>query len=981
MRGTLPTGAVTFLFTDIEGSTKLLVELGADRYAKALAEHRRILREAVSAHGGVEVGTEGDAFFVAFRTASGALDAAAKAQEALASGPIRVRMGVHTGTPHLDEEGYVGEDVHKAARIMAAGHGGQVLLSRETRELVDVDVTDLGEHRLKDFTDPVWIFQLGSERFPPLKTISNTNLPRPASSFVGRAREVEEVLRLLRDGTRLLTLTGPGGSGKTRLAIEVAAELLPEFKAGVFWVGLGPLRDPALVPDAIAHTLGAKDGLAGHIGERELLLLLDNFEQVMEAALELPALISACPSLHVLVTSRELLRIHGEVEYSVPPLAEPEAVQLFSARSHLEPDETVAELCRSLDNLPLAVELAAARTSVLTPRQIMERVSQRLDLLKGGRDAVARQQTLRATIEWSHDLLDEGEKRLFARLAVFAGGSTLEAAQEVAEADLDVLQSLVEKSLLRHAEARFWMLETIREYAAERLAAAGEVDALRRMHAAFYLNFVEGAEPHLFGSDQQNWLALLRAEHDNMRSALQWALSSGETELSLRLAGGLGHFWHVHGYFREGRGFLEDSLLLGEGSPRARAKALWAVGWIASFMGDFDAASSYGTQSLELARGAGLAATRGRALWLLGGNSVFADPSSARPLLDEAVAVARQAGDFWCVVEALHMRGYAELVQGNAERARDYFSDCLTQAREVGDKQHSAMALFDLGLAAYRLRAYDEATSLLVQARDLGDEIGDAFWAASALVFRGAIAMELGQLETARESLEAGHERALENGSPFTLSFSFGFLGRLALLEGNHHKAKTLLEEAETFARATWAVSWWLASLGQVALAQSDLHTAKSRFQEALAIAQQSGARGDIGPCVIGLAKIAVADGEFTRAFSLCEEALRLQVSIGDRHGIASSLEAVAAFHSSRGSYELAVRSLALADSLRAILRFPRAGSGQATWEAMLKDARAGLSDVTFDAAWSAGERLAATDSMEFDFSYLMPEVTQRDAT
>ncbi|HLA92231.1 MAG TPA: adenylate/guanylate cyclase domain-containing protein, partial [Actinomycetota bacterium] len=327
----LPSGTVTFLFTDIEGSTKLLHQLGEQAYADALAEHRRVLREAFARHGGVEVDTQGDAFFVAFSTAPGALEAAAEAQRALAPGPIRVRMGLHTGTPHLAEEGYVGEVVHKGARIAAVGHGGQVLLSAQTLELARVEVTDLGEHRLKDIEEPVWIFQVGAEHFPPLKTISNTNLPHPASSFVGREKEVGEVVSLLEDDARLLTLTGPGGSGKTRLAIEAASELVPGFKAGVFWVGLASLRDPALVPETIAQTLGARDGLAEHISEREMLLLLDNLEQVVQAAPELASLVEACPNLRLLVTSRELLRVRGEVEYPVPPLADPEAVELFCA--------------------------------------------------------------------------------------------------------------------------------------------------------------------------------------------------------------------------------------------------------------------------------------------------------------------------------------------------------------------------------------------------------------------------------------------------------------------------------------------------------------------------------------------------------------------------------------------------------------------------------------------------------------------------
>src|SRR5207253_1021625 len=318
-----PSGTVTFLFTDIEGSTRLIEELGEEGYVKALAEHRRLLRGAFS--GGVEVDTQGDAFLYAFRHPAEALAAAAQGQQALESGPVRVRMGLHTGEPLLTGEGYAGRELHRAARIAAAGHGGQVVVSAATRALVDGDLTELGEHRLKDFEEPVALFQLGRERFPPLKTISNTNLPRPASSFVGREREWEDLLGLLRNGSRLVTLSGPGGSGKTRLAHEVASELVPAFKAGVFWVGLATLRDPALVTDTIAQTLGAKDGLADHLSERELLLLLDNFEQVVEAAAELSELLEQCPNLRLLVTSRELLRIAGEVEYQVPPLAEPEA--------------------------------------------------------------------------------------------------------------------------------------------------------------------------------------------------------------------------------------------------------------------------------------------------------------------------------------------------------------------------------------------------------------------------------------------------------------------------------------------------------------------------------------------------------------------------------------------------------------------------------------------------------------------------------
>ena len=529
MRADLPSGTVTFLFTDVEGSTKLLHELGAEGYAAALAEHRHLIRESCARHSGVEVDTQGDAFFFAFPTAPGALSAAGEMTETLASGPIQVRIGLHTGTPLLTDEGYVGGAVHFGARIAASGHGGQVLVSAPTRALLEpsdtvsqgVSLLNLGEHRLKDIEGAVSIFQLGEDSFPPLKTISNTNLPRPASSFVGRGDELEEVLARIKVGARLVTLTGPGGSGKTRLALEAASSLVPEYKAGVFWVGLAALRDPSLVPETIAQTIGAKDGLAEHIGEREMLLLLDNLEQVIESAPELSALLSACPNLTLLVTSRELLRVQGEVEYPVPPLASPEAVSLFGERAQLEPSEEIAELCARLDNLPLAVELAAARVKALSPAQILERLSQRLDLLKGGRDADPRQQTLRATIEWSYDLLSPEEQELFARLSVFAGGCTLAAAEEVAGADLDTLQSLVEKSLSRFTNERYWMLETIREYAVERLDAACEREELSGRHADFVLQLASRIEAT--GDVDRQLSTSFSLEQDNFREALGWA--------------------------------------------------------------------------------------------------------------------------------------------------------------------------------------------------------------------------------------------------------------------------------------------------------------------------------------------------------------------------------------------------------------------------------------------------------------------------
>ena len=594
----LPTGTVTFLFTDVEGSTKLLQQLGPEAYAEALAEHRRVIREACRREGGVEIDTQGDGTFLAFPTAPGALAAAAALTDGLSSGPIRVRAGLHTGTPLVTDEGYVGDVVHRAARIAAAGHGGQVLVSSSSAALTEpsgsepraLSLTNLGEHRLKDIADPVTLFQLGEGSFPPLRTISNTNLPRPASSFVGRERELNDVLSRIEGGARLVTLTGPGGSGKTRLAIEAAASLVPDYRAGVFWVGLASLRDPALVAESISGAVGAKNGLAEHVGERELLLLLDNLEQVIEAAPELSALLGACPNLTLLVTSRELLRVTGEVEYRVPPLAEREAVSLFCERAQVEPSPEIEELCARLDNLPLAVELAAARARALTPAQILARLSQSLDLLEGGRDAEPRQHTLRATIQWSYDLLSDDERQLFRRLSVFAGGWTLEAAEKVCGAGLDTAQSLVEKSLVRFARERYSMLETIREFAADQLDPS-EAEATRRRQRAFVVELAETSAPGLYTADEGVVSARLAPEYANVRAAVSYALEAGEPDDAGRILGALYPFLISHGHLAEVREWVDGTLGLRDRlSPEALAGALVGGGEIARFTGELERA-------------------------------------------------------------------------------------------------------------------------------------------------------------------------------------------------------------------------------------------------------------------------------------------------------------------------------------------------------------------------------------------------------
>src|SRR5579862_6335104 len=549
-----PSGTVTLVFTDVEGSTQLLAELGQEGYRAALAAHDRLVREAFGRRGGYEVDNEGDSFFYAFASAGDAVLAVREAVAALEPGPIRIRVGIHTGEPGLDPPRYVGLDVHKAARIMAAGHGGQVLLSQTTADLAGEAFTfkDLGEYRLKDLSAAQRLFQLGESQFPPLRALARTNLPVPAAVFLGREDELGEVTALLRDGVRLLTLTGPGGTGKTRLAMQAAAEAADDFSEGVWWVPLSAVRDPALVLRHIAQTLDVVEQPDRPLGEvlaemlkgRRMLLLLDNAEHLLPGALDAIATVRDLDGPKLVVTSRERLQITGEHVYPVPQLSPPEGLSLFTARAaaiepSFEPDAAVEALCDRLDNLPLAIELAAARTAVLQPEQILERLGDRLDLLKGTRDADPRQQTLRATIAWSYDLLTDEERELCSRFSVFAGDATLEAIEDVCDADLDTLASLVDKSLLRRDGDRYRMLETIREYGSEQLEDAGR-ENLIDSHGAFYERFADEAEAGLRGPDGARWLDLVEHELPNLRAAMGRALEHGRGERALRSATGTG---------------------------------------------------------------------------------------------------------------------------------------------------------------------------------------------------------------------------------------------------------------------------------------------------------------------------------------------------------------------------------------------------------------------------------------------------------
>jgi predicted ATPase/class 3 adenylate cyclase len=670
VRQDLPTGTVTLLFTDIEGSTRLLDDLGPDRYGELLAQHHAVCRSAWAAHGGGEVDTAGDAFFVAFATASDALLAAQKAQAGLAELGLRVRMGVHTGEVSLGETGYIGLEVHRSARIASAAHGGQVLVSAAAAAVLGpasnrIELRDLGEHRFKDLAAPERVFQVGSADFPPIRSLYGSNLPVPGTAFVGRRGELAEVIALLaRDGVRLMTLTGPGGTGKTRLALQAAAEVWEAFPDGVWWLPLASLRDTTALRPALAHVLDVKEpggdflaALSRRLSGKRVLLVLDNAEHLLPAlAHELNLLRTAMPTIALLVTSRERLQLAGEEIWLVPPLAEPEGVELLRSRARslgadFDDGPAVRELCARLDGLPLALELAAARAVVFSPEQLLQRLGQRLDLLKGGRDADPRQQTLRATIDWSYQLLSESERRVFRALSVFAGGCTYEAAEDVAGADPDGLQSLLDKSLLRRSDGdhgpRYSLLETIREYAADRLSHAVEESAVWDRFDGFAAKLIEELGEAYFSSGMRTALARYAEEHANVWLAIARADSSPEA--LARAVVGLHSIWTDHGDFAAPRALVDGVIeRLEELSPPLQARFLVAAGVTLVNGGDVRG-TAFARRAVAMLESSDDMLWLGRALCCAGaGERHPADsgPSAkARRLLARAVEVSRAAGD------------------------------------------------------------------------------------------------------------------------------------------------------------------------------------------------------------------------------------------------------------------------------------------------------------------------------------------------
>jgi len=944
----LPSGVVTFLMTDIESSTRLWAE-APDAMRTALARHDEIAADVIAEHAGVLIKPrgEGDSTFSVFARATDAVMAACALQSALTAepwpegAPLRVRIAVHTGEADLGEDDYYGIAVNRCARLRSIAHGGQVLVSESAAGLVrevlpeEVTLRDLGFQRLRDLAEPERVSQLlhpaMPSDFPALRTIDlvPNNLPYQVSTFVGREAEMAKVRELLR-GTRLLTLTGAGGVGKTRLALQAAAEMLYEYPDGVWLVDLAALSDGDLVPQSLASALGVReepgrllaDTLVAHLRDRQSLLLLDNCEHLVDACAQLAeGLTKQCPATRILATSREALRADGETVWRVPSLSVPHrtpgiepqpgqltqyaAVRLFIDRAtKASPGFTmtnqnapaVAEICSRLDGVPLAIELAAARASILSPQQIEKRLDERFRLLTGGRrTALPRHQTLQATVDWSYDLLSGPEKTLFARLSVFAGGFALEAAETVCADDgietceiPELLGELASKSLVIPGKDRYWMLQTLRSYGAQRLDQSCEAESTRRRHAEFYARRAVEVHPLLWSPESEVWLAQCETEHANFREALAWTLGH-DVDLGLRLAGALAHVWELAPHWAEGRDWLAK-LLRSEGSaePSLRANALYWASFLACHQGDYVPGRGLLEQALDLHRRLGDSRGEARDLLALGHLAAYqGDYQAARAAHEQSLAMFEGMGTKGDIARSLHAVGWVAQEQGDIDSARSYYGRSLALYREEGDKRSAAMILNNMG----------------------------------------NLAASQGESEAAVAMHEEGLALAQEVDDRVTSGYLLTSMGYAVGMRGDYARALALCGEALTIAR--------------------DLGSKRAAVQ-----------------ALLGLAAAATHLAQHGRAGEHYCEALTLSADMGGKRLLADCLEGLAALASQQGQAERAASLFGATDVLRRSIGAQPDSYDFGSYGEQLNTARAALGDDAFSAAWAEGEAMAVEEAV-----------------
>jgi predicted ATPase/class 3 adenylate cyclase len=1041
----LPSGTVTFFFTDIEGSTKLWEQYPAAMKV-ALAWHDDVLRHTIEMHGGYVFKTVGDAFCAAFSTAPDALAVALAVQRSLqredgkpqteaVSVSIRVRIALHTGTAEERDADYFGPPVNRVARLLAAGHGGQILLSLATQELVrdqlddiarrggvalPVQLRDMGERRLKDLIRPEHIFQIVAsdllQEFPPLKTLDYhlNNLPAQTTPFIGREQDIAAIKQqLLSPDARLLTLTGVGGTGKTRLSLQVAADLLDDFGDGVFFVALAEVRDPALVAGTIAQALEVRETagkplleqLKDYLRAKHVLLVLDNFEQVAEAAPTVSELLSAAPKLKILVTSRNLLRVYGERDYPVSALTLPdpkhlpsldrltqyEAVELFIARARAiksdfavtnENAPAVAEICYRLDGLPLALELAAARARVLTPQKMLTQLDNRLKFLtSGARDLPARQQTLRGAIDWSHDLLDEPERTLFRRMAVFVGGGTFDAIEAICNAtgELDVLmglESLTDKSLVRQTdsggEPRFTMLETIREYALERLTASGERDALQRQHAEFYVAWVEDATGRIRSPEQLRWLTQLEQEHNNARAVLAWCQAAqGEADWGAQMAGALMWFWYRRGYASEGRQWLSALLTRATARTTARGRALTRL----SFLKNSDVkARPLVEEALAIQRELNHQPGLADALMRMGDTYRFygQDADKAREYYEQAMSIYQALNDSLGLAEGFIELGHVALIKGEYRKGLGYYRQYTELSRSLGDHFSLAQGLYQMGMAEQALGAHAQALALFEEALARQRELGSKFSIANVLQFMADTELAQNHYVAAREHYQEALVIQRELGNQSAMAHLHGNLGIVAARMGDLETARA--QQTESFALyQTLNNAWDLANAhtgwGELERLQQNYVAAREHYVEALRLWRGVSDERMLALALSNLGTALCFLGEATQARALFVESLTLSQTRQNESGVLYALLGLALVAHVKGQK---TRALQLCSAVNA--QFERRQerlsiNEQTEYERAVAELRGQCDEKTFNAAWVEGCALTLEQAIQLAMS------------
>jgi predicted ATPase/class 3 adenylate cyclase/Tfp pilus assembly protein PilF len=1030
----MPNEIVTFLFTDIEGSTKLW-EQHPDVMPAALARHDEIVRKAIESQQGRVFKTVGDAFHAVFVDPRAAILASVDAQRQLQAAdfsfPIRdttlqprVRMALHTGSAEQRDNDYFGPALNRTARLLSAAHGGQILLSLPTRERLTelgngLSVLDLGERRLKDLVRPERVFQLLSPDltadFPPLRSLEAFahNLPVQLTSFVGREREMAEVKRLLTDA-RLLTLTGVGGTGKTRLSLQVAADLLEQYTDGVWIVELASIGDPALVAQATASVFGVREEqgrtiqavLTDYLQAKHLLLLLDNCEHLIEACAQLAeALLRACPKIQILASSREALGVAGETSYRIPSLSIPdvrrlppletlsqyESVRLFVERAHSVQSTFaltttnapyIAQICQRLDGIPLAIELAAARTKALSPDQIVSRLDDRFRLLTGGsRTALPRQQTLQALIDWSHDLLSLPEQILLRRLSVFVGGWTLEAAEAVCADDtklpvadvLDLLMHLVDKSLVvadeqsEQTRYRYRKLETIRQYARTKLMEAGESVLLRDRHLHYFMRFAEQAKPEFSGATQKEALDRAEIEHDNLRTALEWSLTKPAAlpaDAAMRLAGALGQFWDIRGYWSEGREWLQQAIETNADQRTvAQAEALWQAGFLANRQETPLAAQPLFEASYALAVELQASVQIAWSLLSLGiMKSLIEGNARGRSMIEESLSRFEALHDQKGMGHALFALGNtAVFVDGDPTRGLEFYRRGLDAFRTTGNSLQAATILRQLGFLEMNQGRYAQAMQYLEETRNVFIEFNSKPDLAAVYNFLGLASLRQGRYTEAHAYFEEGLALNKELGNKSGIAAAYGQLGWAALTQGEQAKAKKFFEvqlqlNEEMGNRLGVVLAY--NGLADLARLQGDYEGARQTIRRQLELDRELGQRTIIPIALHNLGHVLVRLQQYADAIAAFQESLIFAREQDNRFVIGLCIMGYAGVMAFTGKAAIATRLLSAITAYFDQIHYYIEPADRSDYELYQARARLELGDAAFDAEWRAGQTL-----------------------